>query len=77
MKVRGAFESNPELISADGFIEITGFKVCACGLLEALWGSVEALGTTYMEFIWADTCSEIRGFRKRFGALWKHRGAFT
>ena len=47
--VRGAFESNPELISADSCSEIIGFKGCLWGPLEALWGPVEALGSTYMD----------------------------
>ena len=48
-KVRGAFESNPELISADSCSEINGFNADLWGLLEALWGPVEALGSTYMD----------------------------
>ena len=49
------------------------------GTLEALWGCVEALGSTYIDpkAHLADCCNQSNGFRERHGSLLKHRGPFT
>ena len=68
----------PNAILADSCSKINGFEGgestgAGCKVNRRAAGA----GVSTPEFMWAERCSEINGFRKRLGSLWKHRGAFT